>query len=536
MHKTEKAKGKIKMHIKRTFKLVLVMIVILLMSFHPWTLYWGGFEKRNNKDFGNKNSSIRMHQRQPYTLNSKKPHILFILADDLGFHDVGYHGSDIKTPNLDELAMSGVRLENYYTQSICTPTRACLLTGRYAIHTGVQRAFLPGQTLGMPLDDVTLAEKLRETDYSTHIIGKWHLGFFKKAYLPNNRGFDNFFGFYNGHSDYFTHITKHRQGVKGYDLMDNDQPANFSAYDGYYSTDLFADKTIDIIQKHDSNKPLFMYLSLQAVHSPVQSPEKCMALKEKKDRKVRNIYEGMVVCMDDAVGRVVEAVKEKGMWENTILVFSTDNGGPEKTGASNYPLKGFKGSGWEGGNRAVGFINSPLLSKEVTGTVSKGLMHVTDWFPTFVKLAGGNLNGTKPLDGIDQWNHLKYGAPSQRQEILHDIVPSDSPGEPLENVSLSTSLLRRVLLRVGKWKLMKEFSPEKSALEQFRVKSKTYLFDIEKDPSESNDVASKYPDIVKRMLDRVKSYLHHTVPSPNPKEDPRADPRFRKGYWEPWMD
>lgn len=476
-------------------------------------------------------------QDYQHSTGSKQPHIIFILADDMGFHDVGYHGSNISTPNLDELAMSGVRLENYYVQAICSPTRAALLTGRYSIHTGVQRVYYPGQPLGLSLEEVTLAEKLKETGYSTHIVGKWHLGFYKRSYLPTNRGFDSFFGFYNGFTDYFTHISRHYRGIQGYDLMENETPANWSMYDGIYSSDLYAERTIDIIRKHDSQKPLFVYLALQSVHSPVQAPEKCLKPKNSTDRTMRDLYEGMIVCMDDAVGKVVRALKEKGIWGNTILVFSSDNGGPSVTGASNFPLRGFKATGWEGGVRGVGFINSPLLSKKVARTVSKELMHVTDWFPTLLNVAGGSLNGTKPLDGFDQWDCLKYGSPSKRKEILHDILPSSPPTQPFPKDTLdSTTSLRRASIRIGKWKLLKEFRAAVPALEQFDEAKRVYLSDIEKDPTEDENLADQFQDVVTSMLHRIKYYLNGTVPIPNPIEDQRADPRFRRGFWEPWMD
>ncbi|XP_053390526.1 arylsulfatase J-like [Mercenaria mercenaria] len=338
----------------------------------------------------------------------KRPHILFIVADDLGFNDVGYHGSEIKTPNIDKLALSGVRLENYYVQPVCTPTRGQLLSGRYQIHTGLHWVLWPSTRSGLPLDNPTIADKLRAAGYSTHMIGKWHLGFYKPDFLPINRGFDTFFGFLSGHSDYYTHETGNWWGkfMTGYDLMDNDQPANITRYNGSYSTHLFASKAKDIIWGHNYEKPMFIYLSFQAVHAPLQVPENYMKQYANITDIKRRQFAGMVTCMDDAIGSIVDALKKRELWKDTLLIFSTDNGANPNAGGSNWPLKGAKGSYWEGGIRAVGFVYS-LLLKMKNGYVSKSLMHVTDWFPTLLNLAKGDLNGTKMLDGYNQWKTIK---------------------------------------------------------------------------------------------------------------------------------
>ncbi|XP_053391739.1 arylsulfatase J-like [Mercenaria mercenaria] len=464
-----------------------------------------------------------------------KPHILLIVADDLGFYDVGYHGSRIKTPNIDRLAFSGVRLENY-VQPICTPTRGQLLTGRYQIHTGLQWLLWPTTPYGLTLDNPTIADKLKEAGYATHMVGKWHLGFYKKEYLPTYRGFDSFFGFLNGHSDYYNHSVKYK-GMNGYDLFENDHPANISKYTGSYSTTLFTEKVRDTIQNHNTEKPLFIYLSYQAVHSPLQVPKRYVDLNKNinKRMKIRRQYAGMVTCMDESVGNVVDAMKERGLWDNTLLIFTTDNGGNIERGASNWPLKGEKGCLYEGGIRAVGFVNCPLLGEQAAGSVSNELMHVTDWFPTLLNLAGGNVSGTNPLDGYDQWKTIKYGLQSPRKEILHDINPRViSPGKPLFNNTFNTTT--RASLRMGDWKIITGY-PDSGPIAPTNTSTgfhKILLMNIKIDPNEKTDLSERFPDITRHMLKRLEYYQSGMVNCHYPSGDPLANPSFRNGFWQPW--
>ncbi|XP_053389731.1 arylsulfatase J-like, partial [Mercenaria mercenaria] len=384
-----------------------------------------------------------------------KPNILLIVADDLGYNDVGYHGSEIKTPYIDNLALSGIRLENYYVQPICTPTRGQLLTGRYQIYTGLNWVLRPATPSGLSLDNPTIAEKLRNSGYTTHMVGKWHVGFSKPEYLPTKRGFDSFFGFLTGHSDYYTHITNQfgRHFMSGFDLLENDQPANMSKYIGYYSTNLFADKVKSIVRQHYVDKPWFIYLSFQAVHSPLQVPEAYVKLNHHIVDSRRRLYAGMVSCMDEAIGGIVGTLKQHNQWENTLLIFTTDNGANPKAGGSNWPLRGNKGSVWEGGIRAVGFVNSFFFDQKRRGSVTNELMHVTDWFPTLINVADSNLKSTQYLDGHDQWKTIRYGIPSTRKEILHGIETVDKTSnravfETIFNTSRTASL------RLGIWKIL----------------------------------------------------------------------------------
>ncbi|XP_071809782.1 arylsulfatase I-like [Asterias amurensis] len=387
-----------------------------------------------------------------FSVNSTTEETLLMRSDDYGYNDIGYHGSEIKTPVLDSMAAEGVKLENYYVQPICSPSREQLMTGRYQIHTGHQHFIIRTRMKScLNLDEITIAQKLKESGYATHYIGKWHLGLYKKACWPTRRGFDTFFGFLLGMQDYYSHISD-----GGFDFRDQERVA--MGVKGKYGTHLFADRAKQIIAQQNTSQPFFMLLSMQAVHIPLQVPAQYLKqYAHIKDIK-RKAFAGMTTCMDEAVGTVADALEERGLWNNTVFIFSTDNGGQLSNGGSNWPLKAGKASLWEGGVRAVGFVNSPLLHPRVRGTTSRALMHISDWFPTMLAgLAGGDLNGTKPLDGYNMWTTISQGLPSPRTEILHNIDPFGGHGYPfpysLHNNFTFTQTMRAAI-RVGDWKLM----------------------------------------------------------------------------------
>ncbi|XP_061189376.1 arylsulfatase B-like [Saccostrea echinata] len=472
---------------------------------------------------------------------NKKPHILLVIADDFGYNDIGYHGSEIKTPNLDKLAGEGIKLENYYVQPICTPSRSQLMSGRYQIHTGLQHGVIfPAQPNGLPLDSPILPEKLKEAGYSTHAVGKWHLGFYKKEYLPTNRGFDSYFGYLSGAEDYFTH--ERCFGVMcGTDLLDNTNPANYS---GQYSAHLFSQKAVDVVKNHNTNQPLFLYLPFQSVHAPLQVPDKYIQPYMHIKDEQRRTYAGMVSAMDEAIWNLTEVFKQKGMWNNTLMVFSTDNGGQIHAGGNNYPLRGWKNSLWEGGVHGVGFVHGQMLKRK--GTVSRDLIHISDWFPTLLSMVGGNLNGTKPLDGVDQWKTINdESTPSQRRSILHNIDPLYPPvGQRLPTSPFDNRI--RAAVRMGDWKLVTGFPgngswippPHMKNLAMSKINSAAekniWLFNITDDPNEHNDVSDTMQHVVMDMLELLAQYNKTAVPCRFPNIDPKADPKYHGGYWGPW--
>ena len=479
---------------------------------------------------------------------SKPPHIVFILADDYGFNDVGYHNPRIKTPNLDKLAASGVRLENYYVQPICTPTRSQLFSGRYQIHTGLQHGIIwPSQPNALPKNETTIASKLKENGYRTHMVGKWHIGFYKDEFIPTQRGFDSFFGYLTGGEDYYTHKnglgypSREFRGLNGYDMRRNEEVVKNAA--GNYSTFLFTNEAVEIISSHEPDRPLFLFVAYQAVHDPLEVPKHYTEQYKDIKNSARRTYAGMVSCMDEGVGNITKALQQHDLLKDTVLIFSTDNGGQIHAGGNNWPLRGWKGSLWEGGMRGVGFVYSELLEKP--RQISSELIHVTDWFPTIVHLAGGSVTGL-PLDGYNIWDTLDSGKPSPRKEILHNIDPIDSywdfPSDDYHHC-------RQAAIRVGDWKLLtgcpgngswippaESYFPTKPAVVNALDNiNSTFLFNIREDPEERNELSSVFPEMVSFLMKKLAEYNATAVPVRYPNPDPASKPKLHGNVWSPWV-
>ncbi|ELU01579.1 hypothetical protein CAPTEDRAFT_176799 [Capitella teleta] len=473
-------------------------------------------------------------------IDAKPPNILFIMSDDYGWHDIGYHGSKIRTPVLDDLAYNGIRLENYYVQPICSPTRSQFMSGVYQIHTGLQHNVIwPAQANGLPLEFPTIADKMREAGYATHMAGKWHLGYYKEEYLPHNRGFDTYYGYLNGCEDYYDKSYCHP--YCGYDFRLNDD-IQWNLTD--YSTYLYVSRVNEILLNHkiySPDKPLFLYLPLQSVHEPLEVPKEYSDKYSHIKDNNRRTYAGMVAAMDEAVGKIRDLFKKYEMWDETVLAFSTDNGGQIHRGGNNWPLRGWKISLWEGGMRGVGFVHSPLLPN--SGGKSKGLMHVSDWLPTLVHVAGGNTTGMK-LDGYNVWDMLTKGTESPRKEILHNIDPLMEPkGHARPNSTFDTRV--RAAIRYGDWKLITGDPgngswippPEDSTqgiMDTSGKEQNFWLFNVDADPNETNDLSAVYPQIVDQLLERLCQYNATSVPVRFPPLEPESNPAFHGGAFGPW--
>ncbi|XP_058886962.1 arylsulfatase J-like [Acipenser ruthenus] len=499
----------------------------------------------------NLNSIVHDRAENEIDKPTSQPHIIFILADDQGFRDVGYHGSEFKTPTIDRLAAEGVKLENYYVQPMCTPSRSQFITGRYQIHTGLQHSIIrPTQPNCLPLDNVTLPQKLKEVGYSTHMVGKWHLGFYKRNCMPTQRGFDTFFGSLLGSGDYYKHFKCDSPGICGYDLHEGENAA-WEHDNGIYSTIMYTQKVVDILASHNPRKPLFLYLAFQAVHSPLQVPSKYLEHYKSITNLHRRKYAAMVTCLDEAISNVTLALKKYGYYNNSIIVYSSDNGGQPMAGGSNWPLRGSKGTYWEGGIRAVGFVHSPLLLNK--GTLCRGLLHITDWYPTLVTLAEGQLEEDLLLDGYDVWETISEGMPSPRLDILHNIDPiytkakhgSWQAGYGIWNTAIQAAI------RVGDWKLLtgvpgySDWVPPQtfSGLMTNRwhkervswgLGKSVWLFNITADPYERVDLSRRYPHIIKQLLLKLALYNKTAVPVRYPPKDTRSNPQLNGGVWGPW--
>lgn len=419
------------------------------------------------------------------------PNIIFIVADDLGWGDVGWHGSEIPTPHLDRLAQSGARLESFYVLPVCSPTRAALMTGRYPIRHGLQVGVVrPWAQYGLPLEEQTIAEGLKSVGYATAIVGKWHLGHMAPEYLPTRRGFDHQYGHYNGALDYFTHV---RDG--GLDWHRDD----VVSHDEGYATHLIAKESVRIVQEMAGKKPFFLYVPFNAVHTPHQVPEEYLKGLDALQGE-RKIYAGMLVAMDEAIGKISQAVQDAGIENNTLFVFCSDNGGPSPGKVtSNGKLRGGKGTHFEGGVRVAAFATWP--GKIPSGSVIDEPLHAVDWYPTLLRLAGVSVDQKLPLDGRDAWDTICRGKPSPHEDILINATPANGA------------------LRWGPWKLVVT-SPRNANVESVDLpepdldlgKARMQLFHLEKDPNETSNVAGQHPDVVERLFERWRVYRDQAVP------------------------
>lgn len=414
-----------------------------------------------------------------------KPNIVFIVADDLGWKDVGYHGSDVKTPNINKLAADGARLEQYYSLPMCTPTRAALMTGRYPLRYGLQSGVIPGAgSYSLPTDEYLLPQMLREAGYRTVMSGKWHLGHAKKEFWPHSRGFDSFYGCTVGEIDHFTHSS---HGVA--DWFRNDKAI---VEEGFDNT-LFGQEAVKQIKSHDTSKPLFLYLAFTAPHTPFQAPKEYLDRYASISDPNRRAYAAMISVIDDEVGKVLAALDEKKMRENTLIVFMSDNGGVKSAmfsgdtpvegslPADNGPYRDGKGTTYEGGTRVVALANWP--GNIQPGTVNQ-LMHTVDWYPTLAKLASAKLGKNKPLDGMDVWSTVSAGRPSPRKEMVYNVEPTGGA------------------IREGNWKLVWQAS----------LPQKVELFNLADDPSEREDVSKRNPRMVERLQKRLTELAKEMAP------------------------
>ncbi|KPJ19475.1 Arylsulfatase B [Papilio machaon] len=530
--------------------------------------------------------SLFIFLNEIYGEEVSKPHIIFILFDDLGWNDVSFLGSyDIRTPNIDTLASDGIVLNQYYTDAFGTPSRSALLTGKYPMRLGVQGISISAsEDLGIPESERLLPSYLRELDYETYLIGKWNVGKSRQHYLPIHRGFNTFYGFLDGSIDYFTHdlIEKWNGATAfGLNLYNNTQPVEDQSG---HVTEIFTDKAIEIIRNHDRTVPLYLQLSHAAPHTGgglvnLQTPADTIAANSHIAHSARRTYAGMVTGLDKSVGSIVAALSENEMLQSTIIVIVSDNGalttGALQNFGSNFPLRGVKGTPWEGAIRSPALIWSPILPTKIMNEV----FHVTDWLPTLVHAAGGAVK--KPIDGVNQWLSLKDGKKSKRKEIVLavdnlsgwvafrdgdlkiilgkvDEETSGYYGEELQALrkdppSYEDMLLDCKVSNVLRDKLGVSIEPESITAKRKELnlsglhvlqsadiciptKEKGCLFNISADPLEAHDLWNKLPDIVHYLTLRVRVLWSEMKPRCEPKRDPRADPSLRNYTWAPWIE
>lgn len=410
---------------------------------------------------------------------AEKPHIVHLVADDLGWKDVGFNGcTDIQTPNLDKLARDGARLTQFYVQPMCTPTRAALMTGRYPFRYGLQTAVIPSvSAYGLDTSEWLMPQCLKEAGYKTAIVGKWHLGHADRKWWPRQRGFDHQYGALIGELDYFTH---EEHGVL--DWYRDNEPVRETGY----TTQLLGKDAVNLIDKHDTSTPLYLYLAFNAPHTPYQAPPEYLDRSKHIHDPTRRTYAAMVACLDDEIGRVIAALERRGMRNDTLILFHSDNGGTKnpmfagvmtdvskvKIPCDNGPYREGKGSLFEGGTLVCAFANWPGRIRPQT---VHGLVHAVDLYPTLAALAGASTAKCKPLDGVNVWATIAEGKPSPRSEIVYNIEPF------------------RAALRSGDWKLIwRNLLP-----------SSVELYHLADDPSELRNLAAIHPEKVLEMQRRL---------------------------------
>lgn len=396
----------------------------------------------------------------------EKPNVLIILLDDAGYNDFGFMGSkDLKTPNIDALANDGVVFTDaHVSASVSGPSRAGILSGRYQQRCGYECNL--GDTLGLGLNEITIANVFRDNGYSTACIGKWHQGD-APEYHPNKRGFEHFYGFISGSRSYFYRPNKDDKPGNTHNLQFNGVQQKF---DGYM-TDVLAENASQYIEEHSrKEKPFMMYLAFNAVHTPMEATEQDMKLFEGHKRQK---LAAMTWAVDRGIGKVIDKLKETGEYENTLIFFLSDNGGAHNNQSTNYPLKGFKGNKFEGGHRVPFFM--------VNGSNFKGkyqeLVSSLDIFATSASAAGIDIKTLKnPLDGV---NIIPY-------------VNGEIDGAPHDKLF---------------WR--------KHDMAAMRTKNHKYirvngvgevLYSLENNLSESEDIKDSLPEIYKMMSNEVKEW------------------------------
>ncbi len=436
----------------------------------------------------------------------ERPNIIVMVADDIGWADVGFHGGEIDTPSLDRLAAEGVRLSRFYTTPICSPTRAALMTGRDPMRLGVAYAvIMPWMNIGIHPDEHFMPESFLAAGYQTAMVGKWHLGHALQAYHPNERGFEHFFGHLHTEVGYFPPFGN--QGGK--DLQQNGVSIERDGYESF----LLADEVSRYIRERDRSRPFFLYMPFIAPHTPLDAPQE---LKDKyagledsrrparskntdQTRRInrlmgrpsaRPLYAAVVDGMDQAIGRVLATLDAEGIADNTIVLFFSDNGGAAYAtgGADNVPLRGGKGETWEGGIRVVSIMRWP--ARLAAGGEMDQIMTVMDVFPTLAAAAGVTPGNHRfELDGRSMWPAIGAGRQMPRQELVYFASET-----PIRGSFMFTAFNDH-------WKLVQE-------VEQGLLSADVtnYLFRIAEDPYEYNNLAAEYPEVVTELAGRIHDW------------------------------
>ena len=434
-----------------------------------------------------------------------RPNVIVIVADDLGWADVGFHGGNIDTPSLDRLAREGTELHRFYTTPICSPTRAALMTGRDPMRLGIAYAvILPWNNHGVNPAERFMPESFLAAGYQTAMVGKWHLGHAQQTYHPNQRGFEHFYGHLHTEVGYFPPFAN--QGGKDF------QRNGTSIDDRGYETFLLADEASRYIRERDRSKPFFLYMPFLAPHTPLQAPENLLVKYQDIDTglkparsdhtdltrfiskitlrpSARPVYAAVVDAMDQAIDRVLKTLDEEGITEETMVLFFSDNGGAAYSvgGADNVPLRGGKGETFEGGIRVVSVVRWP--GRVPAGKQMAQIMTVMDVFPTVAEAAGVDMGRTLPLDGSSLWQAITKGAEAPRDDYV--FFASETPIYGHFNLTAFND----------EWKLVQEVEQD-----QLTTSVTNHLFRIADDPYEYQNLAQQHPELVQELSEKIRDW------------------------------
>ena len=497
------------------------------------------------------------------------PHLVFVVIDDAGYNDIGYQSDDLynATPRIDVIAGMGIKLSNYYTNQVCSPSRSSLMTGRHAVALGMQHCAISAQSpWGLSSETKTLPMMLSLVDsrFESHLVGKWDLGHYAKALWPTERGYTSFFGLVQeGYLDYTTHQAGLCHYGAFYDLAANltSDASSVHANANTYSTTVFTDVATQTISSFSSDTAaLFLTLAYNAIHPVVSIPEwlnsddEYVKLNESLASsgvwKSRRLLAGALLLVDRGVGSVVSALKENGMWEDTVLIVVSDNGAQVSSGGSNSPYRGEKATVWEGGNKVPSFVVSPRhIPVNRRGTVFDGLWTVSDWVPSLVS---GLLSTPDALPsdfatgsggtGMDLWDTLIGEDGASRTEVLYAIDYLDGDNEDTWLTSNASAALQMDGYKIVVFEEMCDRAP--SYAETCNCDSNSAvrhrLYNLTSDPYETVDLADELPIIVKQLIERLIWHWNNTVVSSLwlPLEDALAYDAFERndGFVTWWSD
>eukprot|EP00055_Hartaetosiga_balthica_P003234 m.7069 g.7069 ORF g.7069 m.7069 type:complete len:553 (+) comp2699_c0_seq1:7-1665(+) len=506
-----------------------------------------------------------------------KPHILMVIVDDFGWAEVGYHreGTEkdqVLTPTIDSLVAEGIELNRHYVHQMCTPTRTSFQSGRLPVHVLQDLAGPCQPKCGVPRNMTGVAQHLLKGGYATHFVGKWDAGMTTPKHTPKGRGYQSSLNYF-GHGNWMWNENEWQGSQNNKttrppcdppncfnDFWDTDSPAR-NLNNTVYEEEIFRDRMNDIINAHDPSQPLFLTYASKVAHYPLQAPKEYQDKFSFIDQPNRRVYHAMVNYLDDNLKNVTSVLKARGMWNNTLMVLTGDNGGyvlaleggcdvhttdggfmcyNGEAGANNYPLQGGKYSHLEGGVRVNAFVSGGFVPPNMRGTKEEGIVHVADWYATFAALAGVDptdheaaASGLPPIDSINMW----------------PLLSGQTQTSPRPNVLLSDQALVN-----GEWKVLvgkvrnaawggPEYPNATTATDPIghhsRDCGKGCLYNVHVDPNERNDLSAQNPQQLESMLELLANLSKTIWPNDPGNVDPRcaeAAQNLYGGFYGPWME